>query len=601
MIGSLMRRLAPAAMFIPVLASQDAEDALLLTRGHPVERGISGTQSHVYPLVLGSGEFVRLTVEQRGIDVVVQIEDNGALIAEFDTESRKQGPETVVLSPRHAGTYHLRVLPRYVMETAGRYEIRVEEIRPATERDRIVFESFRLGSEAVRLAELGKLDDAIQTGERALALRDMASLPKDSYRGYLLTQIAEARRVKGDYAGAEPLFQRAIAVDQETLGREQPQTALALRGLGQMYMTISAFGKAEPLLRQHLDILEHVLGRDHPSFAYGLRLFALLHEYLNDLERARGEFEEALAIASKKCGPRDLELIAITNDLGNLYVMLENYDRAQPLLERALELAEQKFGRDYYRNASPVRNLASIAFDKKEYPRALELLARALALREKVLGPRHPDVAAIRNEIADVYQEMGDYRKSIDTRAQVLDILNTGASPYHQLFRLVFEGFADSYAAMGDSARALDYQKRSQEAFEKNIAINLAAGSEKVKLEYLRHASWGTDRTISLQTRLAPDDPGARELAALLLLQRKGRVLDALSGNIAALRQRMSEGDRTLLDQLGDLHSRLAKVALAGPGSTPVVEYRKQLAALEEQGERLEAVISTRSAEFRVL
>jgi tetratricopeptide (TPR) repeat protein len=182
-----------------------------------------------------------------------------------------------------------------------------------------------------------------------------------------------------------------------------------------------------------------------------------------------------------------------------------------------------------------VRNLGSIALDKKEYPRALELFARALVLREKVLGARHPDVAGIRNEIADVYHEMGDDRKSIETRRLVLDILNETASPYHRLFPLVFEGFAVSYAALGDSANALDYQKRSQEAFEKNIALNLAAGSEKVKLEYLRQASWGTDRTISLQTQLAPDDTDARELAALLL-QRKGRVLDALSSNIATLR-----------------------------------------------------------------
>ena len=358
MIRSFLLRLAPAAMLVPVLASQGAGDALLLTRDHPVDREISGAERHVYQLALETGEYAHLTVEQRGIDVVVQIEDSGALLAEFDSESRKQGREPIVLAAGRAGTYEVIVRPRYVREPAGRYEIRVDELRPATDGDRIVFDSLRLGSEVSRLAELGKLDDAIQTGERALALREKTSLAKDSYRGYLLTQIAEAKRVKGDYAGAEQLFQRAIAVDEETLGREQPQTALALRGLGQLYMTTSAFGKAEPLLRQHLDILERALGHDHPSVAYGLRLFALLHEYLNDLERARVEFEEALAIALKKCGPEDLELIAITNDLGNLYVMLEDYDRAQPLLERALELAEQKFGRDYYRNASPLRNLA---------------------------------------------------------------------------------------------------------------------------------------------------------------------------------------------------------------------------------------------------
>jgi hypothetical protein len=159
-------------MFVPVLASQNATDALFLTRGHPVDREISGAELHVYRLALDAGEFARLTVEQRGIDVVVQVEDTGKIIAEFDTESRKQGREPVVLAADRAGTYELRVRPRYVKEPAGRYEIRVDEVRPATDGDRIVFDSLRLGSEVSRLAELGKLDEAIQTGGRAGATRE---------------------------------------------------------------------------------------------------------------------------------------------------------------------------------------------------------------------------------------------------------------------------------------------------------------------------------------------------------------------------------------------------------------------------------------------
>ena len=38
-----------------------------------------------------------------------------------------------------------------------------------------------------------------------------------------------------------------------------------------------------------------------------------------------------------------------------------------------------------------------------------------------------------------------------------------------------------------------------------------------------------TDRTISLNVRAMPTDPDASALAALVLLQRKGRVLDAMT------------------------------------------------------------------------
>ncbi len=452
----------------------------------------------------------------------------------------------------------------------------------------------------MQLADQGKLDDAIRTGESALALREKASLRSDPYRGILFAQIAQIKRTKGDFAGAEQLFQKAIAGDEEVLGRDNPKTADAMRGLAQVYIAMSDFGRAEPLLRREVEICESTLGIDHPVVSQGLRWTALLHEYLNDLQRARAEFERALAIAEKAYGPGDVELIAIIHDLGNLYVTLEDYDRAQPLIEKALTLAEQKFGKDSYRNAAPLRNLGSIAIDKKEYPRALELLGRALALREKALGPRHPDVASILNEVADVYQAMGDYPKSLEARRRAQEIFDESLSPYHRLVAPESpKGLPIPTRPWNDGPRALEYQRRSQEALEKVIAPTLAVGSESVKFEYLRHANWGSDRTISLQTRLAPDDPAARELALSVLLQRKGRVLDAMSGNIATLRRKLNDEDRKLLDQLAETNTRLAKVAVSGRGKTPAAEYRTQLAALENEREKLEAVISARSAEFR--
>src|SRR5262249_23945633 len=98
---------------------------------------------------------------------------------------------------------------------------------------------------------------------------------------------------------------------------------------------------------------------------------------------------------------------------------------------------------------------------------------------------------------------------------------------------------------------------------------------------------------------MAPEDRAATELAAVVLLQRKGRLLDAMSANFAALRGRLNPEDRVLLDQLGTTTSRLAKLALNGPGRTLPDAYRAELARMEEQREKLETDISARNAEFR--
>jgi CHAT domain-containing protein len=76
-------------------------------------------------------------------------------------------------------------------------------------------------------------------------------------------------------------------------------------------------------------------------------------------------------------------------------------------------------------------------------------------------------------------------------------------------------------------------------------------------------------------------------------------VLDAVSDTVAALRQRLNEDDRQLLDKLGTTTKQLATLALNGPGRLAAADYRTRLTALETERETLETTISERSAEFR--
>jgi len=76
-------------------------------------------------------------------------------------------------------------------------------------------------------------------------------------------------------------------------------------------------------------------------------------------------------------------------------------------------------------------------------------------------------------------------------------------------------------------------------------------------------------------------------------------VLDALSGTLSALRQRLSSDDQKLLDELNTKTGELAKLELNGRGQLTPDVFSKQVAALQEQKEKLESEISRRSSEFR--
>ena len=591
----------PAPAVATTRVGQSFPPIARLEAGRPIEREIAGADEQVYQIALKAGEYAGLTVEQRGIDVVVRVRDSsGRLLGEFDAESRKEGKEAVSLVAASTDEYRVAVRARYTRDPAAHYEIRVDDIRSATDKDRDLFDASVLSTEESALEAAAKYNEALKPATRALELAERAAGSNDAYVGYLLVRLAELRRTTGDRTTAEQLFLRAVAVDEAALGRDHLQTANAMVRLAALYNAAEEFGKAEPLLQEALANTERSLGPVHPRVVLCLMVMSATHSQREDFERAVPELERALTIAERTLEPDDFTLLAILANLGDLYALQKDFDRGEPLLMRSLQGIERIFGPDHPRVAVVLQNLGTIARDKKQYARALEILWRAESIREKAFGTRNTQTASLLINIGNVYHDQGDEARAQDAFERALGVLETAAGPYHSLTLAAVSSLARTFTLNGDTARALEYRARVDRILEKNIDLNLALGSEREKLAYLRLLSENTSRTLSLHERDAPADVSATELAATVILQRKGRVLDEMSGSLAALRQRMNAGDQAVLDRLGAATSRLATLALEGPGRAPFAEYQQRLASLEEQRETLEAEVSQRSAAFRV-
>src|SRR5262245_4725237 len=120
------------------------KDIRALEAGKPIKRELAGGQEHSYRIELNANQFLNVTVEQHGIDVVVQVSGpDGKQILEFDSESRSYGREDAPLLAEAAGSFLFIVRPRYVGTSAGSYEIRIEESRVATDTDRALHDSRR--------------------------------------------------------------------------------------------------------------------------------------------------------------------------------------------------------------------------------------------------------------------------------------------------------------------------------------------------------------------------------------------------------------------------------------------------------------------------
>jgi CHAT domain-containing protein/tetratricopeptide (TPR) repeat protein len=418
-------------------------------------------------------------------------------------------------------------------------------------------EAEQLNQRAVRLFQEGRYAEAIPLAERALALVEKVLGPNHISVAGALNNLASMYFGINDFVRAEPLFRRAIEILEKTLGPNHPLFASSLSNLAGVYYVKGDFLQAEPLLLRAIATLEKTLGNSHPQVAEALSTLAMVHYGKGEYRRAEPLLQRALDIKVKVFGPDHPGVVDILNNLGILYNAMGEYARAEPFLERSIAVLEKSLGTDSLHVASSLNNLAILYNAKGEYARAEPLLERALAIYEKALGPDHPLIAT-------------------------------------PLFNM-----AGLYYAKGNFALAVRLASRGNDVRERYLSLILATGSDRQKLAFLNTFSGETDCIVSLHAHSAPSDPLALQLSLMTILQRKGRALDAMTDQVAALRRRLEPQDRALLDQLSVAQTQLSTLMLGGFSNTSPGQYSVISSRLEERVERLQDAISRRSSEFR--
>lgn len=559
----------------------------------------SGKNVDRYSIALTSGQCAQLVVEQRGIDVVVQVIDGqDKVVAEFDADMRPQGRENVIVASNEGATYGIRVKPRYSRAPAGAYEIRVIEVHPATEQDRNLYKAHRLATEAASLKDAGKYDDGIARDEEAVTLAEKATGTDDPFLGLVNYHLSTLFWTKGDFSRAQTTAERSIAIARHNSQPNDPQTAMALDALALVYRVTEQGPKAEETLKELIAIQLHSLGDEHPRTVIYRAQLAWQYGHRGDFNDDILELQHAIEIADKVLEPDDFWAIALRHNLGDIYLSLDDLDHAEPLTAEALERLEKKYGPDHPNLVLPLRNLGSIARERKQYARALALFERAERINEKTLGPQQPEAAGLLLNIGNVYKDQQQYEKAEEYFKRALSMLEVSAGPYHRLTLQALGSMQTVSAAQGKVAEAVGYSERVNQGFEKNIELNMATGSERDKLQYADSIEESKDRIISINLLQAPADKGATSLAATVILQRKARVLDSIANSRSTLREHLHPEDEKLLDDLSGTTNKLAQLALRGPGKTPAAEYAKQFASLQKQREGIEAEISKRSEGF---
>lgn len=622
--------------------SQDGPQVRPLERGKPVERELKGGESHLYTIALADDEYLQVVVEQRGIDVVLAlVGPDGKNLSEVDDSKAAQ--ESLSFVAEHAGDYRLEVRAAEKDATAARYEANLVALRAPTADDRSLAEAVRLFREARGLANEGKLDEARPLAERALSLREKVLGPTHLEVAYALSLLARIHDYKGEHAQGEPLFRRAQVIAEQALGPDHLDLAEVLNDFANLFGRKRDYAQAKPLYLRTLSIRERSLGPEHIRVAASLNNLAALYAEEGDYTQAELFDQRALSIREKRLGPEHPQVAASLNNLGLLYRDRADYAKAVALFRRALSILEKALGPDHPNVALLLYNMASVAdlggdyaqaeplyqqalarwekrlgadhpqvavylqglaglYEKKgDYAKAEPLYRRALLIREKVFGPNYADVGTTLNDLGRLYfvrGQEGDYARAESYFRHALTVLETALGDHPKVAQAL-ANLARLYRAKGEIEQALRFLSRAGEIQERSFNRNLLLGSERHKLGYLKLFAQDINNVLSLQTQLAPRNPQALRLALTTLLRRKGRALEAMSDNVAVLRARAEPQDHALFGQLSDARSRLSTFALKGLDKKNADAYRSQLKLLEDEVDRLEAEVSSRSAEFR--
>ncbi|WP_437902731.1 tetratricopeptide repeat protein [Sorangium sp. So ce327] len=472
---------------------------------------------------------------------------------------------------------------------------------------------------------------------RALAIREKVLGPEHSDVTASLNGLAALLIEKGHFAGAEPLVRRALAIGEKALGPEHPDVTISLNILAGLLMERGDFAAAEPLVRRALAIGEKALGPEHPALVTPLNLLALLLHARGDYAAGEPLLRRALVITEKALGPEHPDVATTLHNLAGLLMTKGDHVAAEPLHWRALVILEKALGHEHTAAAKSLDSLAVLLFEMGDFAAAEPLLRRALTIREKSLGPEHPRVARTLHNLAGLLLERGDYGAaeplyrralavwekalgpddsmmafSFGNLAVLLDekgdhaaakplyhralaVSEKALGPEHPKVAILLGNLAWSHWASAAPTRALPLMQRAAAIHEPVLTSVLAASSERQKHAFARTVQGQTDQTVSLHVRALPDRADAARLALAVLLQRKGRVLDAMTDMLAQLHARGREEDQAKLAQLARLAGELATRALRGPAPGEDVNHHSDvLARLRAEIEVLDQDLAAR-------
>ena len=544
-----------------VVNAQEQASRYPIAVGQPVARDMKASEQHTYEVKLSAGQYARIAVEQKGIDVVVTLSGtDGKPLLEVDNNlSGTRGMEVVSLVAEVTGSYlfHVRSLEKGA--SPGRYEARIEELRTATEADRTRVAAERSYFAAVQLQGERTSESRRKAIERyGEALRLMREAGDRRGEAMTLTNMGIVYNLLSEPRKALDQLDQALTVWRAISDRHLEAITLSIHGrayyaLGELQKALESYSLALPVMR--------AVG-DQSGEAGTFTQIGTVYRLLGEPQKALDHFAQALPLW-RVVGDRRNEA-TVLNNMGTVYNLLGEPQKAFHYFQQVLPLVRAIGDRRV--EAATLTNMGNVYNLLGDREKALAHLDQALTLAREI-GDRRTEAGAL-THTGTAYSSSGDQRKAIEYLERALQLRVAASDRHGEANTLNHLGRAFNLGR--EPQKALDYYGRALPIWravgDRNGEVAALYGMARVEsdLDELSRANQRIEGALAiintLRTKVASRDLRASYFASVQdlyklhidLLMRLHRRQPAAGYNVAALQAYEQARARSLIDLLAE-------------------------------------------------
>ena len=383
---------------------EDESEVRFLKSGEMVERKIAKDEMHAYTLELKRGELLHITVEQRGINVVLALAANDAkrkIIKQVDDAKSTDGTESLVFMAEADGEYIFGVFAHGESKPESGYVLKnTAPFVTAEEKRTAALELEKSGDAAYQKEDYNL---AVLYHENALKLRQ--SLAATAETAQLLFNLGSDYFSLKKYERAVEYYQKAAPIYLAL--NDKPNESYSLENVAIAFSNLKNYESSTLFYEQSLQIFREL--KDQSNEADMLTRIGDNFYFLKRFKDALNYRRQALAIwrEIKTAPEKESESLLF---LGGVSSEISEFSDAASYYEQVLKISRDIKNRRLEMNA--LDGFGGVMVETGEYDKALAAFTDC----EKIVVELkdRPEEARNAMNIGLVYTEIGQYDKPFD-------------------------------------------------------------------------------------------------------------------------------------------------------------------------------------------